>query len=388
MSQEKTVILLELQGAQAAKALARYKVDRPQGPCLRFLIEGQPYYLKIVTTHVYLGAVIGFRRFEQDTFKHRLMLARSTFSRLGVILRNRQVPLKLRLLLWQGCVWPALLHALDCTGLPRKELMTLQTQLIKQARAISNSHSMMTKETNVDFVRRLRLQNAVNLRTRLDTHISPWLAPGPTQHQWRAVVNGHLFDGKGVWDKAEAIPTIQASSSLIPVDAVIHEKFRCDECGQEFITQASLRRHIFCSHLTEAQQQQKTVQAKVNIKQAEMAHALDGMPQCRHCRHAFSTWHAFHYHVNTRSCPALRLLYENDQTQSAVLPTLSEALISSPEVLARARNCTWQDLALMECVRAKHNHCVNSAITGAITGALPRNTFEDTWRRDTRRQWH
>ena len=141
---------------------------------------------------MYLGAVIGFRRFEQDTFRHRLALARSTFSRLGVILRNRLVPLRLRLTLWQGCVWPALFHALDCTGMPHKELQALQTQLIKQARAIANSRGMLTKETNSSFIRRLklpdpvkRLQNALLQRVALDDSLSQLLAPS-SGHSERA----------------------------------------------------------------------------------------------------------------------------------------------------------------------------------------------------------
>ena len=72
------------------------------------------------------------------------------------------------------------------------------------------------------------------------------------------------------------------------VDDVLHETCRCDECGQEFTTQASLRRHTFCTHLTEQQQQEREVEVREAIKGAEMAHALDGMPKCKHCLHAFS----------------------------------------------------------------------------------------------------
>ncbi|CAE7225855.1 unnamed protein product, partial [Symbiodinium sp. CCMP2456] len=151
ISQDKTVVILELQGPQASKALDRYTVQRPTGRHFRFVIDEKVLHLKIVSQHVYLGAVIGFRKFEQETFKHRLALARNSFSRLSVILRNRTVPLKLRLQLWQGCIWPAMLHSLDCTGLPLKEFQSMQSQLIKQARSIAKSHSVLTKETNPDL---------------------------------------------------------------------------------------------------------------------------------------------------------------------------------------------------------------------------------------------
>ncbi|CAE7840736.1 Pol [Symbiodinium sp. CCMP2592] len=340
ISQDKTVVILELQGAQAARALARYTVERPQGKCFRFVIADQTLYLKIVPKHVYLGAVVGFRHFEQDTFKHRLSLARCTLSRLGVILRNRGVPLRLRLQLWQGCVWPALFHALDCTGLPQKELQTLQTQLIKQARAIAKSHSMLTKETNQDFIRRLRLpdpvqrlQHALMQRVTLDETLSPVLAPGPGQLQWRTIVRGHLFDGRNEWALPDTIasdPTTTPAARLEEVQEVLSEIFKCDDCGQEFATQAALRRHVFLTHLSQQQQLDRSAEVKESIKGAEMAHALDGMPKCKHCLHAFSTWHAFHYHINSKSCAALRALSQNPEAQASVLPEITEALIASP----------------------------------------------------------
>ena len=53
---------------------------------------------------------------------------------------------------------------------------------------------------------------------------------------------------------------------------------------------------MFCNHL-DAQQQERTQEVYEAIKGAEMAHAKDGMPQWKHCRHAFSTWRAFNYHM-------------------------------------------------------------------------------------------
>ena len=157
ISLDKTVILLAIRGPQAQKLLQRYVVDMPQGPCVRFVINGEATHVKIVQSHVYLGAVIGYHKFEADTLRHRMTLAKGVYSRLSSILRHRSVPLRLRLLLWQGCVWPTLLHALDTSGLPGKELHAMQVLLIKQARSIAKSHSMLTKETNRSIIDRLCL---------------------------------------------------------------------------------------------------------------------------------------------------------------------------------------------------------------------------------------
>ena len=67
---------------------------------------------------------------------------------------------------------------------------------------------------------------------------------------------------------------------------------------------------------------------------------------------------AFHYHVNSSSCAALRALQQDDNAQSETVPSLDEALIASPDVLEKATNITWQELALLSVVQGKHHHCI------------------------------
>ena len=102
MSFSKTVILLELRGAKAANTLKRYTVLLPDGPHMRFMINNQRVDVRIVTKHVYLGVVITYRKFEMDTVKHRLDIAKGQFARLKPILRCQAVPLALRLRLWKA----------------------------------------------------------------------------------------------------------------------------------------------------------------------------------------------------------------------------------------------------------------------------------------------
>ncbi|CAE7330418.1 unnamed protein product, partial [Symbiodinium sp. CCMP2456] len=333
ISVDKTVILLELQGPQATKALARYVVQRPTGPHMKFVIQGASMLIKLVTRHVYLGAVITYRRFEQESYRHRLKLAKNSYTRLGKILRNHSVPMRLRLQLWQGCIWPAILHGLDCTGMPQPELQSLNTQLIKQARSIARSHSMLTRETNVDLVRRLESSPTQSRGSEMRFE----------QLQWRALVRGQLFETSGSpWG---ACPSLTISSKLVCVEKVIHEIFTCEDCGQQFATPAALKRHQFCMHMTADQKEARTQEVQQARKHSPMEHSKDGMPQCRHCGYAFTTWHAFFYHVSSRSCEFLRAIYSS--TQAAELtPLLSEALVDSPALLDLAKDCTWQDLAL------------------------------------------
>ena len=140
------------------------------------------------------------------------------------------------------------------------------------------------------------------------------------------------------------------------VQDVLYEKFQCLECGRGFISQAALRRHEFRHHMTEEQQQRRQEEPRRMANQSVMDHSLDGMPQCRHCQYAFTTWHAFYYHVNTRSCTTLRLLHDQPDRLENIRPE-SEAIVDNEAILAMSRDCSWRALALHPLVRSRHQHC-------------------------------
>ncbi|CAE7658315.1 unnamed protein product [Symbiodinium sp. CCMP2592] len=221
ISTSKTVILVELRGSKAQQALRKYTVTLKDGLYMRFQLGAKQVDLKIVPHHVYLGAVIGYRRMGPDTLKHRVALATDQFSRLRPILRCRAVPQQLRLRLWHACIPSCLLHGLDCTGLTSPEAMQVRSLIVQQARTVVNSHSMWTHETNQDFTRRLqivqpleRLHQAILHRQRLDS----------AQLQWRAVLLSQV-------QLAEPGPSAEPMPAhVVPVHQIA-EIFDCPECG-------------------------------------------------------------------------------------------------------------------------------------------------------------
>ncbi|CAE7564693.1 unnamed protein product [Symbiodinium sp. CCMP2592] len=177
LSMSKTVAILKLHGPQAAACLRRYQVDNPhgEGQCLKFMIAGEPKYIKIVTQHIYLGVIVSFGKFEQQTFEHRL-----------------------RLRLWQGTVLPTLLHGLDCTGLTAATASTLLAFFFKHARSVAKSHSQFTHETNMDFAKRLRLTNPIaSLLQAIHRE---------EQSQWRQLVHSQLSEVTIPTHQTEAPP--------------------------------------------------------------------------------------------------------------------------------------------------------------------------------------
>ncbi|CAE7801944.1 Crnkl1 [Symbiodinium sp. CCMP2592] len=270
-------------------SLHRYVVRLKDGPHLKFSIDGSPVYIKVVQKHV-----------------------------LGIVLRNRSIPQRLRLQLWQGCIWPALLHGLECTGLPLAEMQALQTQLIVQARSLVRSYSMFTRETNVDFVKRLqlpspvqRLQRAFTRRLELDAHLGPSLQLTDEQQQWRHLVRGQLFATMAnLWQPQCLVPSQEAKARVVCVEKVLHETFECEICGQYFMSQASLGHHQYSKHFAD-QQEARDVERAQARKTSPMEHALD-------------------------------------RPEVTVLPLLNESLVNSETLLSLAKDSDWKVLAQAE----------------------------------------
>ena len=369
ISPSKTVVILEVRGPQAHKALSKYLVTLKEGVYIRFKIQDRHVDLKVVHQHTYLGAQIGFRKFEQQTAQHRMQLATGQFQRLKPVLRCQSVPCSLRMQLWKACIPPCLVHGLDCTGLPPTEAKQVETLLITQARAVARSYSWLTHESNRQFLQRHRITHpaecilqAIKNREAMDTHLGSQIRPGEAQMQWRRMLRGCLQTAKperAVNTPSSTIGELARAPGvcLIPVDKIIHEVFECSECGVRFSTAAALKRHTFLQHFAEEQRLARQQEVKQSAQQANMEHSKSGMPWCKHCLKKFNNWPNFYYHINARGCEMLRAIYEQSQP-GHTLALLSEALVHNADILEKARQCTWLDLASHSLVKQKLHHCV------------------------------
>ena len=364
VSLEKTVAIIDLQGPGAKKCLDRYLVRRPrcEGLFLKFMIAGEARYVKVKPSHTYLGVSISYKKPEQETAKLRLDLATGTFRRLKKILACRDVPLKLRLQLWQGTVLPTMLHGVDSMGLPLKEANQIMIVYFKQVRSVAKSFSMFTHETNQDLAKRLgladplqRLLQALDRRSCASKDLPEQLLPGPVQQQWRLFVRSQLAEARDACGTRTG-PKTQQRTSLILVQDILHEQHECKVCGQVLATAAALKRHMFRQHLDEDTQLATIQENRRKLRGNELVHAQSGMPQCRHCKYKFTTWHAFFYHINSRGCSILRALYEKD-SHVIVAESLNEAVVNDVELLQMTQSCTWKDIAMHPKVRANHQHC-------------------------------
>ena len=327
ISTDKTVIILDIRGKQAKKALRRYMVKTSQGKRIRFQFGEQCLDLKIVTSHTYLGAKISFRKFEAETAQHRMQLARGSYNRLRNILRCQAVPLKLRIRLWHSCILPCLLRSLDCTGVTDITAAKIRSLVTQQLRQITKSYSMFTLEANEDLLIRLKIEDPIDtiykafVRCTTKPHaeydeLQVWESHG----QWLSTLRGRFYDNseaasQGAWG-ARAGPESKTSSKarIMPVHLVA-EHFACNECGFSFATQAALKAHKFKMHYEEDDKKARQ-QEIIQRKQSQATErARNGLPTCRHCGHDFETWPAFTYHVNSRNCPEIRHFFSQPDCQ-------------------------------------------------------------------------
>ena len=368
ISVSKTVIVMQLRGAQAEKALQKYLVRGLKDKRIRFHVQGRTLDIKLVAQHVYLGIIITYGKIEAESFRHRAQLAKGAFKRLEATLTCRTIPIKFRWRLWQACVLPCLLHGLDCTGLNPTIAQKIRVLVIGQARRIARSWSMFTHEANEDFMDRyglqdpvVRLQQVHLNRLQKPTPILDLLEVPEEVSQWRHLLSSQLVEacsgpGLGALDVrigpapgTAAEPHVRAK--LVPV-SLVAEEFLCDQCGFAFATQAALRSHQFKMHFEQADKTRRQTEIRLQQKKDVYEHARDGMPTCVHCNHQFETWPAFTYHVNSRSCAEIRRFYGDPGLRSTI------ADVSRDSVLAAAVDVSWRELALLPEVQENFHHCL------------------------------
>ena len=88
VARDKTVILLDIKGKEAAAFLKTFTARRQGKRFLRLQHLGSQVMLPIRTTHTYLGVKIGYSTFEKATVAHRPSLSWVAFHRLHLFLKS------------------------------------------------------------------------------------------------------------------------------------------------------------------------------------------------------------------------------------------------------------------------------------------------------------
>ena len=331
LSLDKTVALMCLRGGAAQSQIAKVcRKDNDGNKVLQLRVFQRRIRVQVKSTHVYLGACIGYHNFELSNLQHRMKIAWGTFWRLHSILRSRALRLHTKIRLWKTCVFSALRYSLVSVGQPAQGRALVTTMINKQLRLIlrSPAHLCRTTAEQVRLACRVEdpwcmLQKDLETRNRLPrlfktAHLQDWIAR--IAHSYE-----HVPSSQREGNKAER-------ALLHPVNSVHHYRaVCCPVCGIEFASLYTMKTHVTKEHMRSKEEveldplqelildmysdvtQRTTVHTVIpsSLQRADdhtkfvYMHALGGMSTCAHCRRQCKTWQDLAVHITSRSCRAL-----------------------------------------------------------------------------------
>ena len=246
----------------------------------------------------YLGIVVSYGPFEQQSVDKRLQAARANQAQLAKFLFGRKgLTQAHKLSMYRTCIRSAALYGLPALGITAKSLKALHAFEAKALRAIARSPRHLTHESNDELYTRLKfrpvadtLKDLMSGRIRELEHAGTQF-PGKEQElPWQTLLRTELLEARAMLKY----------TTLVPCQS---QGYPCPECGVYFSEQRIMRIHCAKAHkksLVPAQ----FAQAQARNDTDFTAHCVDGMPTCKHCHQRFRKWRGFQDHI-LRHCPAL-----------------------------------------------------------------------------------
>ena len=304
----KSTVVLGLKGSFAKRWIREHTVHSDGKRCIQFGIPGKPLIIPAATSFQYLGTIISFSALELQTCRHRLQIAQMQRTRLLRFLHSRQLELRRRVTLYLACVRSTMLYGIHAIGISDAVLQKLEATDIKFLRGVARSPVHLTHENN----NRLRKRLGVSSPTQA-------LASLLRRRVQRSNDTSAVQCMQSTLDTLlrSDCPANSGSSLLVPSPS--HHWFACPTCGQYFGSMRDLHTHQTKRHGPESKPQQGKLRARELIQ-----HAVDGMPQCRHCLTQFTRVEALQKHLQGR-CPVLFGKAAPATSCSAAGPTASPA---------------------------------------------------------------
>ena len=299
----KSSFLVEVRGADADRWLRKHRVKAAEAGKWNFrynmFTKGE---VPICKSFKYLGVILSYHGYEDQTIAYRLDLAQSHRNRLAKVLQGRGgLGLSQRRRTWLTCVQTAQVYGLCATGITSKGLQQLYVQSMKHIRAFAKSPRHITQESDADLLRRLEVPHPLDhLLRQVDNMLERHSAQARLQCYDVAAVLGRLQrlrcdlvnmqESRQDVRKAVGPPVLRELPHTTP-------QFACQVCGQAFPTLHQLKTH-------EGRQHKLTAPRRTIGNKAD--YSLDGLPTCKLCRQKFSRWRGLQRHIRENRCPELR----------------------------------------------------------------------------------
>ena len=298
----KSAILLTMGGTSYRPVRARWVTKTKEGESLCIQGLHSTFWLPVVKQTKYLGVIVSYAGFESATVAHRLSLGKLAFRRLRSWLTARKgLTTSARFHLWQTCVFPVMTYGIFTMGLTLPCITLIHSTMTVMIRHLLRNHSFITGHSNLQVFQHHRAKHPLLLLWKA----ADCLLRSATQTQ-RKLDQSDLARTLDWNSIARCLDLIQhaiqvsctmAASGLNAQDEAPAPCFLCPYCDFSASTLTVLRQHCTRFH------RDQTVRAHVPDLSRYMLH---GLPQCRFCHVAFTTWRQFAIHVQ-RGCQAMQL---------------------------------------------------------------------------------
>ena len=298
---EKSVAIL----AMAGSAHRRYRgtvVHRDQhGEKIRIDVPGaDPVFIPLHRKTKYLGVIVSYGRFEDDCLLHRNKLMHVGFQRLKRWLTGRHAfDCFHRFRLWRSCILPILTYGIFAVGFSSRSLQPVLTSMTVMLRKLIGDHSFLTGHTNREALLQhnipspavlllgaaIQLQQSVTQRcSSLQSYDIVWSV------DW-----SHLPALVRQLELVQASESLERSSFATREVTLTGKKIQCALCGFETPHLSVFRRH--CTQLHGQGMYRTQFSSAIHF-------FVDGLPQCKFCGLAFTSWRSFTTHIE-RGCQVL-----------------------------------------------------------------------------------
>ena len=314
LNRGKSKLLIQVRGRRAKRWLKGYVKRTPEGRVFCVKQGNEMWDFPIVDSVKYLGAVLSFGRYEDQTLELRLSMAELQRNRLRRLLNGRHaLASRPRVHLWHSCVASTLYHSLPVIGLTSRGIRLLGARVLKHLRAILGSQVHITGESNAVILERAACMHP---RDEVSMHhdrinASHTASNDPLVNS--SVVLEHLARIRNMLDKLPEVArdSEDTGQGILPQDGAPLETlvptkqgakaalFVCEHCYLAFPTLSALKRHCKEIHRLPIPCRQGGFQRHL--------HGTLGLPTCKRCGKDLGTWNHLCTHIMENHCQALWL---------------------------------------------------------------------------------
>ena len=269
---------------------------------LKLAFDDKPIiWIPVAKKVKYLGTVMSYHDFENHTTLHRIQLSKIAFQRLSRWLKSRRgLSQDQRIKLWTTCVYPVLTYSICTVGITPLGLQKLQQTMYSMLRQIIGNHAYITGQSH---------QTALNSQgvdlplTRLGQTAERQLlsATQRLMHvDFQDIV--HTLDWGHLHELIEFLHAQQLTGPAVPVSSD-------PACALQPVPVLTCRMCGFCTTNVAVFRQHCTQVHGHRMNRVHFAshveHMINGLPHCKHGHKTFTTWRAFHTHIQ-RGCQVLQ----------------------------------------------------------------------------------